>query len=434
MQTVVKGLVTLLLLIPYVLRDMEVFKVITFFILPFWLAIFSVDMDLKDLLTQWMPILRGVFRPFAHIHLFIKDLIERIFRGRDSLKFVIIGFVIVIPILAIVIPLLLQADLIFKSMSTKLFEKVDMNPEFIVRLMITTIIVSYAYAQAILPVLKRHDFGIKISFETPTGSGEFQGDEVKKLFFSKGFVIIITTVLGTINVVYGLFVYVQIRYLFMNSGSLPDGITYASYAREGFFQLLAVAILNVAMIVLLEFLNKGKHTIQRILEGLTLVFTFVMSVSSFYRMHLYESTYGYTRLRLLVYMFLVFLMIFIIMIIGYLISYKRMWIYVAICFIGIYYTGSSWFNVDDFVLKENIGRYERTGEFDSGYALSLSADSLDRLIELNQRHPELFEDPEYNTSLVYYEGYFESFERWLDIYNDKIKSQPWQSFNFAQLK
>ncbi|MCQ5134549.1 DUF4153 domain-containing protein, partial [Coprococcus eutactus] len=39
---------------------------------------------------------------------------------------------------------------------------------------------------------------------------------------------------------YLIFAVVQIVYLFMNSAGLPDYMTYAEYARRGFFQLLFV--------------------------------------------------------------------------------------------------------------------------------------------------------------------------------------------------
>ena len=52
--------------------------------------------------------------------------------------------------------------------------------------------------------------------------------------------------------VYALFCVVQFRFLFaglfMNGSiALPDGLTYSDYARNGFFQLLAVTAINLTI-------------------------------------------------------------------------------------------------------------------------------------------------------------------------------------------
>ncbi|WP_353960240.1 DUF4153 domain-containing protein, partial [Klebsiella pneumoniae] len=42
----------------------------------------------------------------------------------------------------------------------------------------------------------------------------------------------------------------QVIYLFGGLGTLPENYTYASYAREGFFQLVFVCILNLSMVLI----------------------------------------------------------------------------------------------------------------------------------------------------------------------------------------
>ena len=43
-----------------------------------------------------------------------------------------------------------------------------------------------------------------------------------------------------VAVLYVIFCGIQIIYLFGGGGELPAGVTYAEYARQGFFQLLVV--------------------------------------------------------------------------------------------------------------------------------------------------------------------------------------------------
>ena len=56
-----------------------------------------------------------------------------------------------------------------------------------------------------------------------------------------------------------LFSGIQIFGLFLGKMQLPEGYTYAQYAREGFFQLLAVSILNLILVlVCLSFFRESK--------------------------------------------------------------------------------------------------------------------------------------------------------------------------------
>ena len=58
------------------------------------------------------------------------------------------------------------------------------------------------------------------------------------------------TCMSAIALLYLFFCGIQVIYLFLGKGSLPEGVTYSSYARQGFFQLLFVAVLNLGMVLL----------------------------------------------------------------------------------------------------------------------------------------------------------------------------------------
>ncbi len=107
------------------------------------------------------------------------------------------------------------------------------------------------------------------------------------------------TMVAVIDAVYVFFCGIQIIYLFANKGTLPEGYTYASYAREGFFSLLAVCILNLVLVVLC-IRCFGEHEILKDLLALLSGCTYVMLASSAYRMYLYVQCYGLTWLRVMV--------------------------------------------------------------------------------------------------------------------------------------
>jgi hypothetical protein len=80
---------------------------------------------------------------------------------------------------------------------------------------------------------------------------------------------------------------------------LPEGYTYSSYAREGFFQLLAVCILNL-IIVLIFLCFFRENIVLRILLTVLSGCTFIMIFSSALRMLMYINRYNLTLLRILV--------------------------------------------------------------------------------------------------------------------------------------
>ncbi|HYI66250.1 MAG TPA: DUF4173 domain-containing protein [Candidatus Limnocylindrales bacterium] len=106
------------------------------------------------------------------------------------------------------------------------------------------------------------------------------------------------TVLGSVVVVFLLFVVLQGAYLFGGRDTLEaTGITYADYARRGFFELVAVAFLAGGLVIGAERLVRDR---TRFLVGMAIslvVLTGVVIVSSALRLRLYQDAYGWTELR-----------------------------------------------------------------------------------------------------------------------------------------
>ncbi len=104
-------------------------------------------------------------------------------------------------------------------------------------------------------------------------------------------------VVSVLLVVYVLFCSVQFTYLFAQAG-LPDGMTYATYAREGFSQMVTVCALNLLIFGFCLFSGQVSRWMQGLLSGL-LGATAIILVSGFVRLQLYIAAYGMTWLRLL---------------------------------------------------------------------------------------------------------------------------------------
>jgi len=82
---------------------------------------------------------------------------------------------------------------------------------------------------------------------------------------------------------------------------LPDGLTYADYARNGFFELCSVCAINAVMLLVFSsFIRRkegGKNLIERIYSALISLFTLVLIATALSKMVLYIDSYGLTQKR-----------------------------------------------------------------------------------------------------------------------------------------
>lgn len=107
------------------------------------------------------------------------------------------------------------------------------------------------------------------------------------------------TVTGMLTLLYLLFSGIQIGGLFLNKLQLPEDYTYAMYAREGFFQLLAVGFINLVIVLVCMGYFRESKLLKAVLTIMSLC-TFVMIASSAMRMLIYIYYYYMTFDRLLV--------------------------------------------------------------------------------------------------------------------------------------
>ena len=109
------------------------------------------------------------------------------------------------------------------------------------------------------------------------------------------------TVLLLVNAVFAGFVALQAAYLFGGLDTMRAiGLSYADYARRGFFELVAVAVLAVGLVVAIDRLARARPA-RLIGSGVALMtLSGAVLVSSAHRMRLYQEAYGWTELRLYV--------------------------------------------------------------------------------------------------------------------------------------
>ncbi len=85
--------------------------------------------------------------------------------------------------------------------------------------------------------------------------------------------------------------------------TLPEGLTYAQYAREGFFQLCIVSVFNAVLLIVLQtFMRRTpgeRGLLRRTYAGIISLFTLILIATALSKMILYIDAYGMTRSRVL---------------------------------------------------------------------------------------------------------------------------------------
>ncbi|MEO8880847.1 MAG: DUF4173 domain-containing protein [Gemmatimonadaceae bacterium] len=113
----------------------------------------------------------------------------------------------------------------------------------------------------------------------------------------------ITTALGTLNVLFAAFVVAQLGWFFGGEAFLHErtGLTASAYARQGFFQMLWVALLVIPLLLTTRAALEPSRDLERRHTALSIpliVLLGAMLLSAATRMKLYVHYYGLTTERL----------------------------------------------------------------------------------------------------------------------------------------
>ena len=206
------------------------------------------------------------------------------------------------------------------------------------------------------------------------------------------------TALTLLDLVYAVFVAIQFAFLFGGRQTAAMSGGYAEYARSGFFQLVAVAVINLAAVLVTSVAVRpegGGKTAVRTLSSLLLAFTAVILASALYRMCLYISAYGLSILRALTLWGMAFIAVLLIAAgIKVFRPQTKFWpVFLAAGLAG--WLVFSYINIDARIAKHNVNAYlsGELDEIDVDYLTqNLSPESLPYIKKLAAEAPELRDD------------------------------------------
>ena len=317
-----------------------------------------LDLNVPDLIERAGYVMaHGLFAPA-----FLAGAL-RVGGGRArSLAAVARGLLLAVPVVAVLAALLASADPVFAS----LLDLPDVDNLVVHGLLLVT----GAWAMATLARLasarpsRRRELGWR-----PLGRVEA------------------TTVLAGLVALYAVFAASQAWALVGGARTVlrTAGLTYAEYARSGFFQLIAAAALTLIVLLAVragtDVRGAGNRRLM-VLAEVAIALTLVIVVVAVRRLQLYEQAFGLTMLRLYSTLFAVWVgAVFVLLGLSFAgAGGRRAWLVpvsVSAGLVILLVLGAV--NPEALVVRRNVERYERTGRLDASYLSDLSDDAVPAL-------------------------------------------------------
>ena len=322
----------------------------------YWVCV-SAGRRIKDGLSAYIigdAIQQGISAPFSNFGR-CPSALARFMKGRKTMRALpaIIGILVFLPVIALVTSLLMSADMAFENFINFLFGYINfrMVTDHIWQFILGVPVAFYIYGSVYGNAKGRRADNI-------TAGSVDKAAMIMKIAPKAT----IYSALVIFNGIYCAFFTVQAVYLFSAFyGNLPEAFTYAQYARRGFFELCAVAGINLAVLAVSHLtLRKGHNEepkAMRILTALISAFTMALIVTAQSKMIMYISAYGLTQLRVytswfMALLFIVFIGVFVRQFVSF--NLEK---YIIISFVCMFMI-LSYGNADGLIAGYNIRAYE----------------------------------------------------------------------------
>jgi hypothetical protein len=196
-----------------------------------------------------------------------------------------------------------------------------------------------------------------------------------------------TTVLSGLVAVFAVFTVSQLAAVVGGDAYVrrTAGLSYAEYARSGFFPLLAAAVVTLGVLLAVRAATGADRT-PRVtwLSQAAVALTLVLVAGAVRRLGLYERAYGLTVLRLLALLFALWIAVVFVLLACSLagVGRDRAWFVPAALGIGVagllVLTAA---NPEAIIVRRNVDRLAGTEDFDPQHLTSLSDDAVPALLD-----------------------------------------------------
>ncbi len=365
--------------------------------------------------------------------------------GSKEFRSVIKGAIIALPFLVILFWLLTSADLVFRAY-TERFIKISFDFETVLRIL-KILVISYFFIGIFSKIIS---VPITPSLSLSKEGNDSEAEKNKFLGFIES-----STILVLVELLFLAFIAIQFFYLFGGKDyvwGIDEYITYAEYAKNGFYELIAAAIISFLLICGLDKFSKREAAkekkVFKILSAALILEISIIIFSAFTRLSVYTDGYGLTFFRFLAFAFL-FWIFFVFLIFLYKVFLEKkepVFLFSVFCLSIIFWTGINIANPDAFIARKNIERLAQGKELDQFYLSYLSVDAIPETVKIFQMNAD--EKIKEKIAMDLYWRYYmplNSESHCYDLsqcspipFKEKLKyaeeKQTWQSFNFSKSK
>ena len=348
-------------------------------------------------------------RAFSDMQVWNKKRHERKKENRN-IRYIVYGVLIGLPIVVVVSLLLSSADMVFGHMFDNIFGNIFNFDSIILGSW------NFIHILLIMAAVYLLSYGLLVNLCSDSikvvGGPEKTAEP-----------LVAITINTMLAVIYVIFSVIQILYLFMGNMTLPEQYTYAAYARQGFFQLLIVCIINMFLVLICLYKFK-ENSILKILLNVISGCTYIMIASSVLRMHMYIEAYDLTYLRVLVLWTLCLIFFLMGGIVLYIYRKKFPLFKYSMVVVTVLYLALAYAHPEYLIAACNLDENHIDGNIDYNYLNNLSADAMPAIAEAVEREAG--------------EEFTGKFERFFDYnhryhcFNSTIEPDSIREFNFSR--
>ena len=277
-----------------------------FLVAAYWTLVITEGLLWKGQTSSWilldswngliaLPILNFL----CQIRLIFQTFSEKREEKKDW-RMVLLGILISIPALLVIIPILAQADTEFRSLVDTILDALGEDFRILIwRGIVGILLGAFMFGTLYGGVYKRH-----VKEEE---CFRFHEESGRVFRFVPDIAVLTFGII--VSAVYVLFIGLQARYLFSAFfGILPEAYTYAQYARQGFFELCVIALLNASFLIAMNGCAKTPRRKNRglLLEnGILGALTLLLLTTAASKLGMYIVAYGFTVKRCISSIFLI---------------------------------------------------------------------------------------------------------------------------------
>ncbi len=286
--------------------------------------------------------------------------------GFSRIRPALIGLAAAIPVLALFLALFVAADAVFAEYVSRVFS-IDVEVARFVSRLATSLLLALVAVGCVRAV--RSGFRDRWALaQRPVVPA-----------------VPVATGLAAVILLFAAFVAVQVRYLFGGASVLDVvDLTYSEYARRGFFEMVAVAVLVVVLIAVADwFVDRSESKAKLVDVGAVslVLLTMLIVASAAVRMRLYTEVFGLTELRFYTSVFMGWTAVVLVLLLATVLRRDRSGFALGLLVSGLVFIGAlTTVNPDAVIVAVNIDRHLEGAELDYEYVANLGPDAIPTLV------------------------------------------------------